>query len=160
MAAKPVNGRSWRKVTLLCVEAFSVKCGLGQQQNMGDLSSSGLGNSKQTTSPSYHTPWLVLSTGLCATWVWNWPSGTGLFSSHCAASAVMNSGSHPEHRMLQIDNSRHARHTGCHRLIIAGTQGRNVITWCPSHLMIWHHLLSSHQGTLTKEINVGRNCPE
>jgi hypothetical protein len=28
MAAKPVNGRCWRKVLLLCVAAFSVKCGL------------------------------------------------------------------------------------------------------------------------------------
>jgi hypothetical protein len=25
-AAKPVNGRSWSKVPLLCVEAFSLKC--------------------------------------------------------------------------------------------------------------------------------------
>jgi hypothetical protein len=41
----------------------------GQQQNMADLSSSGLGSSKQTASPSYHDPWFQLSTGICATWV-------------------------------------------------------------------------------------------
>jgi hypothetical protein len=28
MAAKPVNGRSWKKVPLLYVDLFSVKCGL------------------------------------------------------------------------------------------------------------------------------------
>jgi hypothetical protein len=32
MAAKPVNGRSWRKVPLLCVQAFSNKCGLGKME--------------------------------------------------------------------------------------------------------------------------------
>jgi hypothetical protein len=42
----------------LC-ESFSIKCGQGkqrqgQQQNMVDVSSTGLGNSKHTASPSYH----------------------------------------------------------------------------------------------------------
>jgi hypothetical protein len=32
MPDKPVNGRWWRKVPLLCVEAFSVKCGLQKMQ--------------------------------------------------------------------------------------------------------------------------------
>jgi hypothetical protein len=82
----------------------------GQQQNMVDLNSSGLGNSKHTASPGYHTWWFELSTGLCATWDWNSPSRTGLTSSHCGASAVMNSGSHPEHRMSRIDKSSHTRH--------------------------------------------------
>jgi hypothetical protein len=57
---------------LHCVEAFSVKCGLvktekRQQQNMVDLYSSELGNSKQTSSPIYLAPWFELSTGLCKT---------------------------------------------------------------------------------------------
>jgi hypothetical protein len=80
-----------------------------QQQNMVDLSSSGLGNSKPIASPSYHAPWFELSTGFCASWVWNSPSRTGLFSSHCGAWAVMNSGSYPERTMSQFDKSRHAR---------------------------------------------------
>jgi hypothetical protein len=32
MADKPVNGRSRRKVILLCMEAFSVKHGLGKTE--------------------------------------------------------------------------------------------------------------------------------
>jgi hypothetical protein len=32
MAAKPVKGRRWRKVPLLRVAAFSVKCGLGKTE--------------------------------------------------------------------------------------------------------------------------------
>jgi hypothetical protein len=92
---------------------LSVACGkwrLEQQQNMVDLSSSGLVNSKYTASSSYHAPWFEISTGICATCVWNSPSRTGLSSSHCAASAVMNSGSHPEHRISQFVNSRPRRH--------------------------------------------------
>jgi hypothetical protein len=81
----------------------------GQQQNMVDLSSSGLANSKHTASPSYHSPWFQASTGICATWDWNSPSRTGLSSSHCGILAFMNSGSHPEHKMSQFDNSRHTR---------------------------------------------------
>jgi hypothetical protein len=79
-----------------------VKWRQGQQWNMADLSSSGLGNSKHTASPSYHTPWFELSTGLCSTWVWNSPSRRDLSSSHCGVSAVMNSGSHPEHRNVKV----------------------------------------------------------
>jgi hypothetical protein len=44
--------------------------------------------------------------------------------------------------------------------IIAATQGRNEVIWRPRHLLIWHHFVSSHQGTLSKEMNVGQNCPE
>jgi hypothetical protein len=55
----------------------------GQQQNMVDLSSSGLENSKHTASPGYHSPWFELSTGYGATWAWNSPSRKGLSSSHC-----------------------------------------------------------------------------
>jgi hypothetical protein len=79
----------------------------GQQQNMVHLNSSGLVNSKHSASPSYHSPWFELSTGLCATWVWNAPSRLGLSSTHCGASAVMNLGSHPEHTMSWFDNCRH-----------------------------------------------------
>jgi hypothetical protein len=118
----------------------------GQQQNMVDLCSSGFRNSKHTSSPPYHAKWLKLSTGICATWVWKSPSRTGASSSHCGASAVMNSGSHPEHMMSRIHNSRHAR--------------QEWGLWSPNQLLIWHHLFCSHQGTLTKEMNVGRICPE
>jgi hypothetical protein len=114
MEAKPGNGRSWMKLPLLCVEAFSVKCGLqkmepGQHQNIVDLSLSVLGNSKHTACPSYNAPWFGLSTSLCGTWVWNSPSRTVLSSSHCGAAVVKNSGSHPEHTMSWFDNSRHGR---------------------------------------------------
>jgi hypothetical protein len=95
------------KFSLLSVAL--VKQRQGQQQSMVDLSSSGLGNSKHTASPRFHAPWFELFTGLCATWVWNSWSRTGLFSSHCGVSAVMNSGSHPEHTMSRFDNSSHAR---------------------------------------------------
>jgi hypothetical protein len=91
---------------------LSVACGKWrqwQQQNMVCLSSSGLGNSKHTASPSYHAPWFKLSPGLCTSWVWNSPRRTGLSSSHCGASAVMNSGSHPEHPMSWYDDNRHAK---------------------------------------------------
>jgi hypothetical protein len=81
----------------------------GQQQNMIDLSFSGLGNFKHTASPCYHDPWFELSTGHFATWVWNSPSRTGLSSSHCGSSTVMNSGSHPEHTISRFDNSSLAR---------------------------------------------------
>jgi hypothetical protein len=81
----------------------------GEQQNMVDLSLSGLENSKHIATPSYHAPWFELSTGLCATWVWNSPSRTGLSSSHCGAWAVMNSGSHPVHTKSRFDNSSHTR---------------------------------------------------
>jgi hypothetical protein len=67
------------------------------------------GYSKHTASPSYHAPRFELSTGHRATWIWNSPSRTGLSSSHYGASAVMNSGSHPEHTMSQSDNNRQAR---------------------------------------------------
>jgi hypothetical protein len=51
--------------------------------------------------------------------------------------------------------------TRCHGLIIADTQGRNDVKWSPRHhVFIWHYLFSSHHGTLTKETNVGRNCPK
>jgi hypothetical protein len=50
--------------------------------------------------------------------------------------------------------------TRCQSLITAAMQGRNDVTWSPIHLLIWHHLFSSHQGTLSKEMNVGWNCPE
>jgi hypothetical protein len=76
---------------------------------MVDLTSSGLGNSKHMASTRYHAPWFELSTGLCDTWVWNSPSKTGLSSSHCGASAVMNSESDPEHMMSRFENSSHAR---------------------------------------------------
>ena len=46
-----------------------------------------------------------------------------------------DSESHPEQR--------------CHSLTIVAMQGRNEVTCSPSHLLIWHHLFSSHQGTLT-----------
>jgi hypothetical protein len=81
----------------------------GQEQNMADLSLSGFGNSRHTASPNYHTPWFELSTGLCAPWVRNSPSRTGLSLFYCAASTFMNSGSHPEHTMSWLDNSSHAR---------------------------------------------------
>jgi hypothetical protein len=68
-----------------------------------------LWNSKHTASPSYHDPWFELSTGICATWVWNTPSRTDLSSSPWGALAVMNSRSHPEHMMSGFDDSRHAR---------------------------------------------------
>jgi hypothetical protein len=79
------------------------------RQNMVDLSSSGFRNSKPTASPRNHVPFFELSTGLRATMVWNSPSRTGLSSSQCGASAVMNSRSHPEHMMSRLDNSRHTR---------------------------------------------------
>jgi hypothetical protein len=59
---------------------WNVACRIWRQwqpQNMVDLSSSGVGNSKHTASLSYHAPWFELSPGLCATWVWNSPSRTG-----------------------------------------------------------------------------------
>jgi hypothetical protein len=151
MAGKLVNRTSWRKVPLLCVE-FSQLCVAwgkrrqGQQQNMFDLSSSGLGNSKHTASPSYHAQWFELSTGLCATWVWNSPSRRRHSSSHCCASAVMNSCCQPEHTMSRFDNSSHTR------------QGWGYMeSQSPVDLT---SLILSHQHTLTKEMNVGRNCPE
>jgi hypothetical protein len=126
---------------------LSVACGKwrqGQQPNMVDLSSSVFGNSKHIASPSYHAPWFYLATDLCATWVCNTPSRTGPSSSHCGTPAFMILGSNPEHTMSE--NSRHP--------------GRNELTCIPSHLLIWQHLFSSHQGTLTKEMKVGWNCPE
>jgi hypothetical protein len=122
------------------------KCRQGLQQNMVYLSSSELGNSKYTVSSSYHAWWFELSTGLCATFICNSPSRTGLFSSHCGVSAVMNSGSQSEHKMSQ--------------LIIADPQGRYEVSFSPCHLLIWHHLFFSHQGTLTKDMNFGQNCPD
>jgi hypothetical protein len=118
------------------LRVFCCKRRQGQQQNMVDLSSSGLGNSKHTASPSYHAQWFELSINLCATWVWHSLSRRGISSPHCAASAVMNSG--------------FTLNTQCHGLII-DTQGRNEVIWSSSHLLIWHHLFSSHRGTLTKE---------
>jgi hypothetical protein len=81
----------------------------GKHQNIVQMSSSGLRNSKHTASPSYHAFLFEFSTGLFETLVWNSPNRTGLSSSHCGASAIMNSGSHPEHTMSRFDNSRHAR---------------------------------------------------
>jgi hypothetical protein len=49
--------------------------------------------------------------------------------------------------------------TRCYSLKIADIHGMNEVSWCPSHLLIWHHLFSSQQGTLTKKMNVGPNCP-
>jgi hypothetical protein len=77
----------------------------GQQQNMVDLRSSGLGNSKHTARSKDHALLFELFTGLCATWVWNSTSRKDLSLSHCGASAVMNSGSHPEHMMSWFDIS-------------------------------------------------------
>jgi hypothetical protein len=92
---------------------LSVACGKqrqGQQENMVDLSSSWFWNCKHTARPSYyHAPWIELSTGLFATWVWNSSSRRHLFSSHCGALAVMNSGSHTEHKMSRFHNFCHAR---------------------------------------------------
>jgi hypothetical protein len=81
---------------------------------MFDLSPSGLGNSKHTASPNYHAPLLEVCPGLYATCVWNSPSRTGLSSSYCAALAFMKSGPHPEHMMLQCDNSSHKRQEWCY----------------------------------------------
>jgi hypothetical protein len=89
---------------------------------MVDLSPSGLENSKHTASPRYHAQWFELSTGLCATWVWDSQSRIGPFSSHCGAWAVMNSGSQLEHTMSHFDNSSHT--------------GRNEITWSRNHLLM------------------------
>jgi hypothetical protein len=50
--------------------------------------------------------------------------------------------------------------TRSHSLIIADTQGSNEVSWSHSQLLIWLHLFSSLQGTLTKEMNVGWNCLE
>jgi hypothetical protein len=84
----------------------------GQQQNMVDLRSSGLGNSKHNASPSYHMQWFELSIDLCATWVWHSLRRTGLSSSHCGASAVMNSG--------------FTLNTQCHGLIIDTQPGMRL----------------------------------
>jgi hypothetical protein len=151
MGAKPVNGRRWRKVPLICVAVFStsVACGKwrqGKQQNMVDLSSSDLGNSKHTSSWNYHAPWFEMSTVLWETWVWNSSSRTGLL--HLTVV----------HRLSWIQGV--TLNTQCHGLIIAAKHARNEVTWNPSHLLILFHLFSSHQGTLTKEMNVGWNCPE
>jgi hypothetical protein len=118
----------------------------GQQQNMVDLSLSGFRNSKHTCSPMYHAPWLELSTGICATL-----SGTHQAEQVSLHLTVV-------HLLSWIQGLN--LNTGCHGLIIAATKGSNEFTWSPSHLWIWHHLFSSHQCTLTKEMNVGRNCPE
>jgi hypothetical protein len=150
MAAKPVNGRCWRKVPLLCVEAkLSVSWGKwrqAQQQNIFDLSCSGLGKSKHIASTSYYASWLELSTGFCATWV----------GTHQAKQASLHLT--VVHWLSWIQGL--TLNTRCHGFIIADLQDRNEVTWSPSHLLIWHHLFSSHQGTLTKEISVGWNCLE
>jgi hypothetical protein len=134
--------KSWRKVPKHCAEAFSQKCRLGkteikQQENMVDLSSSGLGNSNHTASPRYHAPWFELSTGICATWVWT--HQTEQASLHLTVV----------HRLSWIQGL--TLNTRCHGLIIAATQVRNEVTWSPSHLVIRHQLFSSHQDTLTRK---------
>jgi hypothetical protein len=88
---------------------WNVACRIWRQwqpQNMVDLSSSGVGNSKHTASLSYHAPWFELSPGLCATYR---PS-----SCHCGAWAVLNSGSHPEHKMSWFDNSSRRKNEHCY----------------------------------------------
>jgi hypothetical protein len=114
MAAKPVNVISWRKGPLLLWKLSQIRVAWrkrrqGQQHNMVDLSSSGLGNSKRTASPSYIAPGFELSKGLYANWAWNFPSRKGLYSSQCGAAAVMNLGSHLGHTMSRFDNSRTTR---------------------------------------------------
>jgi hypothetical protein len=117
-----------------------------QQQNMVALSSSGLGNSKDIASPGYHAPWFELSTGLCATW-------SGIHQAEQASLFLT-----VVHQLSWIQGL--ILNTRCHVLIILDKQGRNEVTWSPSHLLIWHHLFSSHQVSLTKEMNVGQNCPK
>jgi hypothetical protein len=135
MAANPVNWRRWRMVPLLCVEAFSVNFGLrkietGTATDQGWPELIKIGNSKHSASRSYHAPWFELSTGLCATRVWNSPSTTGLSSSHCVEPAVMNSGSHTQHKMSRFNKSRHPRGKGLSRCAYAVWPIRKELVWC------------------------------
>jgi hypothetical protein len=89
----------------------------GQQQNMVDLSSSGLGNLKHTASPSYHAPLFEFSTGLCKL-------GTG---THQAEQASLHLT--VVHRLSWIQGL--TLNTQWHDLIIAAMQSRNEVTWSP-----------------------------
>jgi hypothetical protein len=151
MAVKPVNRRIWRKVPLLCVKYFSVKCGLGKMEtgtaaDHGWPDSWGFRNSKHTASPSYNTPWFELSTGLCAYWVRTYQAEKDALHLTVVYWLSWIQG-------LTLN-------TRCHALILAAMQGRSEVTWSPSDLWIWNHLFSRHQGTLTKERNVWWICPE
>jgi hypothetical protein len=44
--------------------------------------------------------------------------------------------------------------TWSHSVVLADWQGRNEVTWRPSHLLVWHHLFSCQQCTL----NHGNEC--
>jgi hypothetical protein len=154
MAAKPINGRSWRKVPLICVEAFSVKCGLVKTET---------GTGTEHGWPELlRNPANKLLAQVPCPMVW-------IFHRHLCNLGVELT---KQNRFLeQVSIHLPVVHqlswiqgltlnTQLLGLIIADTQGRNEVTCSPSHLLIWHHLFSSHQGTETKEVNVGQNCPE
>jgi hypothetical protein len=107
------------------------------QQNMVDLSSFQFRNSKhqlaQATTPhDLNCPQAFVQLGS---------------ATHQAEEASLHLT--VVHRLSWIQGV--TLNTRCHGLIIADTQGGNEVTWSPSHLLIWHHLFSSNQVTLSRK---------
>jgi hypothetical protein len=150
MAAKPINGSSWRKVPLLCVAAIPVKGGIWQME---------------TGTAAEHDTWAHPDWGI---------------RNKLLAQVTMHHDLNCPQAFVQLGHRTHQAeqpslqitvvhqlsgiqlvtlNTRCHGFIRADTQGRNEVSWSPCHLVIWYHLFFSHQVILTKEMNVGRNRP-
>jgi hypothetical protein len=148
MAAKPVSGSGWKKVpcSVWQLSQLSVAWGKrrqGQQQNMVDLNSSNWGTQNTLLAQA------IKPHGLNCTQAFvQLGSGTHQAEQASLHLTVVHwlSWIQPEHTMSWFDNSRHARQEWGYM----ESQSRGDLT----------SVVSSHQGTLTKEKNVGRYCPE